>query len=817
MAEAAVVAKDDGTIIYGNNRLGELLGLPLGQVIGSVMYDLFIPEDRERLQGIFATKKSGGKGEFTLMTGEGRCLPVYLSGTTVNIGNTEGTCTIMTDLTIRKRAEQVLRSSHDDLEERVVERTREIAAANEQLKREMRERKQLEKSLRDSEEHFRLLIENALDLVMVLNGDTTIVYAGPSVERVLGYRPRDFIGRNFLDFVHPEDRARVKERFMQAVKIPGYSMSLEASVRRKDGAWRIIEVIGRNLLHDSKVAGVVVNGRDVTERKQMEEKLRVAHDELEARVQERTSELRSAYERLEKEIREHKQSEEERARLATAIEQGGDCVIITDKDGVIQYVNPAFEKVSLYSREEITGHSFDMLKAEGQNGPFWADMWQTLKGGAAWTGRIINRKKDGITYEVERTMSPIRDSSGSVTNYVAVERDMTEQIGLEAELRQAQKMQAVGTLAGGIAHDFNNILAAMIGFTELALDDIERESPAIRHLEQVRKAGHRGRELIKQILTFSRQAEGEKKPVQVAPIVREVSKLMRASLPTTIEVRPRIEAESGVILADSVQIHQLLINLATNAGQAMRSGKGILEMRVSDFVLSDRSDAPHPDMEPGAYVRISVSDTGAGIDEVIRDRIFEPFFTTKQPAGSAGMGLSVVYGIVKSHNGAITVSSAPGKGSTFSVYFKKLHEVTAEERAKPVAVSKGKGRILFVDDEEPLVEIARQMLERLGYEVVAEKDSVKALKQFQRDPGKFDLVITDQTMPNMTGIELAKKLMSIRKDVPIILCTGFSEVISPESAKALGIREFVMKPIIKNEMAETIRKILAGAGAGRKR
>jgi PAS domain S-box-containing protein len=662
------------------------------------------------------------------------------------------------------------------------------------------------------EEHFRLLIENALDMVMVLKGDGTITYAGPSVKRVLGYSPKGLVNKNFLDFVHPAGGDAVAERFVEAGRMPGSIMTFDVSLKRKDGGWRTVEMISNNLLHDPKVAGIVVNGRDVTERKQVEEKLRRIHDELERRVEERTAELRAAYLRLEVEIREHKEAEAERTRLATAIEQGGDCVIITDSRGVVQYVNPAFEKVSLYSREEITGRKLDVLRRDEQDA-FWEDMWHMLEAGNVWTGRLVNRKKDGSTYEVERTMSPIRDNVGAITNYIAVERDMTQQVGLEMELRQAQKMQAIGTLAGGIAHDFNNILAAMIGFTELALDDLGANSGARKNLEHVRNAGYRGRDLVKQILTFSRQGEQEKKPVQVAPIVREVLKLMRALLPSTVEIRPRIDTEEGIILADPVQIHQLLINLCTNAGEAMKAGKGVLEVRVNDFILSDPADAPYPDMDPGPYLKLSVSDTGAGIDDLIKDRIFEPFFTTRE-SGGAGMGLSVVYGIVKSHQGAITVSSAPGKGSTFAVYFRKLrdsHPTAAEERAKPAVVqpAKGKRRILFVDDEEALVEIGKQMLERLGYEVVAEKDSVRALKQFQRDPAKFDLVITDQTMPNMSGIELAKRMMSIKKDIPVILCTGFSEVISSESAKAMGIREFVMKPIIKNEMAEIIRRVIA--------
>jgi PAS domain S-box-containing protein len=661
--------------------------------------------------------------------------------------------------------------------------------------------------------NYKPLAENNPDMMLVVREDATIVYAAPSFKRLLGHGPRESVGRSLLDHIAPEAKEKVDNRLRQAAAIPGHTLSFDVDLHTKKGSWRTVEVVARNMLHVPDIGGLILNGRDITERIKEQERLRKDCDELEARVRERTAELRQAYERLEKEIGARQEADEERTRLSTAIERGGDCVIITDRSWRIQYVNPAFEKISLYAREDITGHPLETLQ-NNENARFWSEMWNALKSGVGWTGRTTNARKDGSTYEVERTISPIKDDKGVVTNFVSVERDMTKQEGLEAELRHAQRMQAIGTLAGGIAHDFNNILAAMIGFTELAIDDVEDNARAVRHLEQVRKAGYRGRELVKQILTFSRQSEQEKKPVQVAPIVREVAKLIRASLPSSIDVRLRMDTEEAIILADPVQIHQLLINLCTNAGQAMRSRSGVLEVRVSDFSLDSLGDPPHPDMEPGPYVKLSVSDTGPGIDSLIKDRIFEPFFTTRRE--SAGMGLSVVYGIVKSHNGAITTSSAPGRGSTFTVYFSKVKPLANEVVAAPAKPTKGKGRILFVDDEEALVEIAKQMLERLGYEVTAENDSLKALKQFQRDPEKFDLVITDQTMLNMTGIELAKKLMTIKKDIPIILCTGFSEVISPETAKALGIREFVMKPIIKNEMAATIRRVI-DTGQGEKK
>ncbi len=808
MGEAAVVIrKSDGRILYGNERFAELVGRVAEGVMGISIYD-FLPEDeRERFEATFCAGADCGRGEFTVLCRDNGNAAMRISGGKADTAGREGVCLVMTDFTVRKRAEEVLRNSHEELERSVEERTKDLTAANERLTREMREREEAQAGLQEREEHFRRLIENALDIIMVLKGDGTIDYAGPSVKRVLGYGAKALIGKSFLDFVQPSGREAVRGHIIEAGRIPSFTLSMEAELKSKDGGWRTIEMICRNLLHDRKMAGIVVNGRDITERKQAEAKLLRLRGELEARVQERTAELRSAYERLEVEIREHRKAEEERARLALAIEQGGDCVIIIDKNGVIQYMNPASEKVSLYRREEVTGLTFDVLKGGEDN--TWEEMWAALGEGRVWTGRATNRKKDGSAYEVERTMSPIRDKEGAVTNYVSVERDMTRQVGLEAELRQAQKMQAIGTLAGGIAHDFNNILAAVIGFTELATDDVGDNARAQGHLSQVRKAGYRGRDLVKQMLAFSRQGEQEKKAVQVAPIVHEVVKLMRASLPSTIEIKTSVDTHEAIVLADPVQIHQLLINLCMNAGQAMKATKGALDVRLSDFSFTEAKDAPHPDMEPGAYVRLSVSDTGPGVDEAIKDRIYEPYFTTNEPG--KGLGLSVVYGIVKGHGGAMTMESAQGRGSTFAVYLKKVRHEPARKAAQPaphVGRPSAKRCILFVDDEEALVEMAKEMLERMGYEVIAEHDSMQALKRFQRDPARFDLVITDQTMPNMTGIELAKKLMSIKKDIPVILCTGFSEVISPESAKELGIREFVMKPIVRNEMAETIRRVI---------
>ncbi len=379
---------------------------------------------------------------------------------------------------------------------------------------------------------------------------------------------------------------------------------------------------------------------------------------------------------------------------------------------------------------------------------------------------------------------------------------------LEGQLMHTQKLEAIGTLAGGIAHDFNNILGVIMGYTELALLDIPEGTSLQLKLDEVLKASNRAKEMVNQILTFSRQSKQERKPIQISLIVKEVLKMLRASLPTTIEIRQNFRTGLAPVLSDPTQIHQVLMNLCTNAAHAMRDKGGVLEVSLTDVDIDSDAAAQHPDITPGRYQRLTVSDTGHGMDRAVMKRIFDPFFTTKGPGEGTGMGLAVIHGIVKSHDGAITVHSELGKGTTFQVFFPTIEsKVTAEpEHFAPLLL--GNERILFVDDEEALVGMGQQMLESLGYEIVARTSSIDALKVFRTQPDKFDLVITDMTMPNMTGAELAKKIMRIRSDIPIVLCTGFSEVISEEKAKAIGIREFVMKPIIRQKIAKIIRRVL---------
>ena len=424
--------------------------------------------------------------------------------------------------------------------------------------------------------------------------------------------------------------------------------------------------------------------------------------------------------------------------------------------------------------------------------------------------------KDGSTLWVEVTASFLRNESDEAVAILGATRDISERkhaekekAELETQLQQAQKMEAIGTLAGGIAHDFNNILAAVLGYTEMAQAEAKKGSKIHNNLQEVLTAGNRAKDLVKQILAFSRRAEPAMKPVQVNLIVKEAVKLLRASLPSTIEIQQHLKSQSA-IMADPTQIHQVLMNLCTNADHAMRSTGGILEVSLRDVTIESEFESRQLGVIPGAYLRLTVSDTGQGMTAQIKDRIFEPFFTTKETNKGTGMGLAVVHGIVKCHGGAVTVHSKAGKGTRVEVFLpiirNEMKPPTDSDESLPI----GTECILFVDDEKALVDIGRQMLDRLGYAVECRTSSIEALDLFKNRPNQFDLVITDMTMPNLTGDKLAREMMRIRSEIPVILCTGFSDQISEEQALKMGIRKYILKPIVMQKLAQSVRSVLDG-------
>jgi signal transduction histidine kinase/ActR/RegA family two-component response regulator len=379
---------------------------------------------------------------------------------------------------------------------------------------------------------------------------------------------------------------------------------------------------------------------------------------------------------------------------------------------------------------------------------------------------------------------------------------------LEEHLRYTKKMEAIGTFAGGIAHDFNNIIAAIMGYTELAILNSSNSDSLKSCMDEILKASNRAKDLTNQILIFSRKTEEEQKPIKIEFIVKEVLKMMRALLPTTIEIRQNIKTGLAPILSDSTKIHRVLMNLCTNAAHAMQKKGGVLEVTLSDMQIDKKTAAQNLDLDPGRYQILTIRDTGYGMDSWLIGRIFDPFFTTKKPGEGTGMGLAVTYGIVKSCGGVIRVNSEIGKGTTFKVFFPAIESETTVESEHYESVPYGKERILFIDDEAALVKAGRQLLESLGYKVIAKTSGIEALETFKEQPNNFDIVITDMMMPKMTGEDLSKKIFAIRPDIPIIICTGFSEVISEKEAKAIGIRKFILKPILRRDIAKIIRVVL---------
>ncbi len=440
------------------------------------------------------------------------------------------------------------------------------------------------------------------------------------------------------------------------------------------------------------------------------------------------------------------------------------------------------------------------------------DLTQMIQDIGTHPERYVSNENENIRRNGERVRvawmnKAIYDNESRVKEILCVGIDVTQKWQLEKRLAQSQKMEAIGTLAGGIAHDFNNILSAIMGYTELSLIDIPPDSAVRKNLKQVLKAGGRAKELVQQILTYSRQRENEMQPVKINLIVNEALKLLRASLPSTIRINNNIGSNLAV-MSDPTNIHQVIMNLCTNAGHAMRENGGLLEVSLSDVVIDADFARDHPGLKPGKFVRLTVSDTGHGMSPEVIERIFDPFFSTKKKGEGTGMGLSVVHGIVQSHGGTLTVDSTPGQGSVFKAYFPAIESERVPDNEPAELMVTGTENILFVDDEAFQADIAKQMLSRLGYRLTTCTSSVEALELFRQSPEQFDLVITDMTMPQMTGDVLAKELISIRPDIPIIVCTGYSDRIDTNIATETGIRELLMKPVVMKDIAQCIRRVL---------
>jgi PAS domain S-box-containing protein len=715
--------------------------------------------------------------------------------------------TVLTDITERKQA---LETRSQELEKKVKERTADV----EELQKRLEEAEQIIEAIRrgdvdavvvgsgeegsriytlEGPDHpYRNIVETMNAGAVTINEQGIIFYSNGAFSNMTGIPLQTLLGSSFKDLLVPEDLPLFLDfvkKAREADKTTG-----EVAIRSDKGKLFVRLAGSSRTAYGIETTCIVIT--DISALKSAEESSR----------------------------KEAMQAKRERDRLMTLIDSMNEGVWFTHADGRIVLANSVAKSQAaevgidpdalLQSQWSSLLPQIDMFAPGGtslQMKPFL----RVFRGKPFHGAEIALRNRTtGEVFYRRISANPIFDSGKRVEGVITVVQDITaekratdEKAQLEERLRQSQKMEAIGTLAGGIAHDFNNMLAVIMGNAELALDDAEGNHGVKRNIEQIVKASKRARDLIKQILTFSRKTAAGKNPLNLTPLIKETHKLLRGSLPSTITIGLDIETESDTVTADPTQIQQILVNLATNAAYAMHD-KGILTIGLSNVTLQQGGPLPDPEMPSGTYVKLTVRDTGKGMSDKIKRRIFEPFFTTKPSGQGTGMGLAVVYGIVKSHGGAITVESEPGKGSNFTVFLPHAGEQAEEEAKVRGRMPYGKERVLLVDDEEFVIEMTSQMLMNLGYEVTTARNGSEALKMFLDRPSGFDLVITDQTMPGITGVDLAEKMLEAREDFPIILFTGYSETVSPEKAKAAGIREFVMKPFTKREIAKTVRRVL---------
>jgi len=664
-----------------------------------------------------------------------------------------------------------------------------------------------DKKLKESEKDLYNTLKSIGDSVIVTNNKGFITFMNHSAEELTGWNLEEAMQKSLGDVFTVINIQNKKIKFNIYDYISKYGKLEEFPNNKiliaRNGEEIPIE-INVSVIKEkgSSLQGVVLVFHSTIKRNILDVKRAEYKKLLENLIKQKNNQLKE-------EINKYKRIEKDRKLLADAIEQAEDGFIITDIKGNIQYVNSAFEQMSGYSREEVIGLSPKIWESEAHDEGFYKDLMNKIVYGRSWYEHFRKKRKDGSLFEIAVSVNPIRDAKGNISNYVRIWHDITKEIMMEKQLNQSQKMAAIGTLAGGIAHDFNNILGIILGYTEMVLFDLKGKSAIQEKIEEIFKASIRAKNLVRQILTFSRHEEEKLVPMQVSPVIKEGLKLLRAVIPSTISMQTEINVKTDTIMGNTVQINQVLMNLCINALNAMQNEKGILKVSLTNTDIEKDEIYLDFHLKPGCYLQLSVSDSGQGMDERIKDHIFEPYFTTKKKGEGTGLGLSMVHGIIKNMGGAIEVLSEKGKGTTFNIFLPMANTEVINHSMVSQDILYGNEKILLVDDEKGLVRMEKKMLEKMGYEVNAVTNSMEALQLFMKNKNTFDLVITDLTMPDMNGIELSKAISSIRKNIPIILCSGYGDKgITKDDMKAIGIHKFVMKPLTTKGISKVIREVL---------
>jgi PAS domain S-box-containing protein len=639
------------------------------------------------------------------------------------------------------------------------------------------DRRMAEQAVRDSERKYRLLAENVSDVIWTMAPDLTLTYVSPSIERMHGCKTTKWRALTLSDYLTPASKQVALTTWTEEIALQGTAgldpnrvRTLELEQYRKDGTTFWTEVSIRFLYDDAgRVKGIIGATRDIDERRRSQEQLQ---------------------------------------RLSTAVQQAGETIMITELDGTVLYVNPAFENTTGYLCNDVIGKTAAILKSGTHNESFYQDMWSTMRRGEVWRGRFTNRKKDGSLYEATATISPIKDESGQVVNYVMVGRDVTSEMMLQKQLNQAQKMEAIGTLAGGIAHDVNNLLQAVLGYADLLLMKKGPGDPDRKKLEVIQHAARDGADLVSRILTFSRKRESKARPIDLNNEIRRSEKLLRRTLPRMIRIDLLLADDLRIIDADPAQMEQILLNLGVNAQHAMPDG-GRLLIETSNVSLSDDYLRTHLAAKKGNYVVLTVSDTGIGIESAALDRIFEPFYTTKTNGLGTGLGLAMVHGIVSQHGGYIRCYSEPGVGTTFKIYF----PVSLSESIPDLALTRempafGTETILLVDDDDRVREMARQMIGTGGYRILTACSGEDALAVYISHRKEIALVILDLIMPGMGGNRCLEELLRIDPDVRVLVASGYSSNGLALDERGRGARGFISKPYDAKDILGAIRRVM---------